>query len=1023
MNGATASQLEQLGRLHEVFQPLLDSLDSAGEESLADAVQWFRNESPEHAETLLTNGLRLDMATLFQSMSAQMPYATAASQITYTTDLKTKARRIRLIMGLSEAAQAANNPDGEPLQEAAPVVTVRAPRPSVIGSTPYSNQLHIARQVSAAVHADLVSGDDHSADLRAGRLIVLGITRLLLLDLACLRAFVRCLLHPIRASDAWWHLELQLTTGSGDNLQLRRVFLDTAVGTAVMVDGSAIRASDKAVFSTHAIESDRVLNQRIHTLAGRYLSAIGLSTVLSCEGAIASRLVKIQSAWSTLQLPPMVHAYATRSLDSRSIPESNWRRLLGLAPNEQHDDAQDDQDAEALDIDDDNDRDEDDEIVVFADIRVVALKSCLSKNLKDKPAAKRAVRAWQSESGDEESDALRLLGQWVEHTLEQGLKSGKSAAVSTILLMLRLVSGPWIAMVGPRVLKACSANELMGVFDDVLDSFSTVGTRQRAQGSLREFVHYLQTVGEIPASVASGFKTSGGQSFVSAHLISPSEAQSIGERLRSARSGIVEPGRRALTNWLVDGAYYLSMRRNEVLHLRIGDLHVNDGTGDILVRPTKDRRLKSSASQRKLPMSLLPADSRLRLCSAVTGQPAATQLAQVIANQDSRIDEWQLLPLVNLAIQTTLQSTTPHFHHLRHCAASWTLLQLMADALDLHRYTQRCPLIADVLAGSETTRTVLLGHTELSRQAWWATSALLGHAFPETTMRSYIHVMDLLLFACIDTDDKRGASSEVAGLTGVPLKTVRRWFERKPVTYRLQKIESRVPGGAARDDSALEFTDSLSKHPQSVVSTELMDHLSDVYVQLDEARMADSVPGHLAEAAMIADEIYGIKTKSRRSNVPVIRHSTDGNFPLVSPLVGRRQLMNAAEFAGGLEVALTRNPATGQRAIGVWLRGLHRTKGFATLPSSDQDLDDLLMLWRDANWENAMEFHRHDGDAFPTMDEISELEPSDRSNVWFRWNAPDGKRTERHASAWALAMSHLALCAPCEELVSFDPDQ
>lgn len=236
--------------------------------------------------------------------------------------------------------------------------------------------------------------------------------------------------------------------------------------------------------------------------------------------------------------------------------------------------------------------------------------------------------------------------------------------------------------------------------------------------------------------------------------------------------------------------FELGLRRGECLRLRICDIKVDNNISQslMLVRNSRFGITKSLSSVRKIPIGvLLDPASLVRIFSwhnkRIFEAGSADNEDLLLSGSQNNINPspQELFAPIKQAIVQVTGDRTLRFHHLRHSFANWTLVRMLSTTMSLpdspflrHPVfsTQRCnEVVNGLLQNSDTGRKFLY---ELAR--------LMGHSSPETTLLSYVHILDWLLSqACTQAQNEIGFSAQnVSFLTGVSIDQV--YYKNKKET-------------------------------------------------------------------------------------------------------------------------------------------------------------------------------------------------------------------------------------------------
>ena len=207
-------------------------------------------------------------------------------------------------------------------------------------------------------------------------------------------------------------------------------------------------------------------------------------------------------------------------------------------------------------------------------------------------------------------------------------------------------------------------------------------------------------------------------------------------------------------------AYRTGTRRREVLYLTLEDLkpsnrrepHLSEEV-DLLVRPNYARTLKSTASQRRLPLhALLEPEELKRLISwwnnrmkEESEEPFSKQLFAIKDLGWDILDQEKIIPNIHSVMRDEVGDASLRFHHLRHSAASWISLRLMLSDLEcIPDMFPNQPMTQEWLGRSREFRLSLYRNSNMTRRHVYATAAILGHSTPEITLEHYLHLIDLI---------------------------------------------------------------------------------------------------------------------------------------------------------------------------------------------------------------------------------------------------------------------------------------
>lgn len=206
-------------------------------------------------------------------------------------------------------------------------------------------------------------------------------------------------------------------------------------------------------------------------------------------------------------------------------------------------------------------------------------------------------------------------------------------------------------------------------------------------------------------------------------------------------------------------AFRLGMRRMEIFGLQLRDFQVTHGL-ICLVRKNAQRRLKTTSSQRLIPLEPFLAEQEQRLLLDWVEQrqhelPPPTSAFDTTINfifkkfEQSKREAWvrHITDLVCSVVRETTGDHALFLHHLRHAFGTWTYLRLRApDFPELSRHFKGSDATIASLDMGTNLRSILLGRqVDISRKYAYSVSRLMGHSSPVVSLGHYIHVADIIL--------------------------------------------------------------------------------------------------------------------------------------------------------------------------------------------------------------------------------------------------------------------------------------
>lgn len=225
------------------------------------------------------------------------------------------------------------------------------------------------------------------------------------------------------------------------------------------------------------------------------------------------------------------------------------------------------------------------------------------------------------------------------------------------------------------------------------------------------------------------------------------------------------------------------LRRNEAYYLRVRDIQ-GDRYPEIVLRPYSKRGLKSGASTRRIPLHILLNKDEQALLKAWCNERAVngnTPLFSKMSRSFTMYKPEQLFGPVRVALHQITGDESLRYHHLRHSFTNWIFIRLNGDAEGLRNR-------ASFLDHSEfdkdrvlELRQTLLGNELLGRKGAFAAALLCGHADPATTFKSYIHLSDFMLGEQLVRLNRLTSLSiqQISNLSGLPVPTLYNYYDRR----------------------------------------------------------------------------------------------------------------------------------------------------------------------------------------------------------------------------------------------------
>jgi integrase len=190
-------------------------------------------------------------------------------------------------------------------------------------------------------------------------------------------------------------------------------------------------------------------------------------------------------------------------------------------------------------------------------------------------------------------------------------------------------------------------------------------------------------------------------------------------------------------------AYRGGLRLGEVVKLRLRDIEDSPEQWIFIVQ-NRFGTNKTAAARRQLPFGALLTDSERTAFAAFVRYRQRSSLEHLLIVEPKSGDavrDGALSRTVSLAMNAVLGGAGWTFHHLRHAAANNLFLVLEGE---LELAAEYSGWAADQQA---LIRQAVLGDVTARQKRYIALSTFIGHASPQQTFESYIHVIEPVLAA------------------------------------------------------------------------------------------------------------------------------------------------------------------------------------------------------------------------------------------------------------------------------------
>lgn len=438
-----------------------------------------------------------------------------------------------------------------------------------------------------------------------------------------------------------------------------------------------------------------------------------------------------------LEIPSYLVEYAESSPISTSLSHASWSRLLGLEVPE---------------------TDKKEPTIETEPSYVSPVLVQLHATLESPPTKEldACLKTLLEETPEDARPIETMLIDWVRDLLHLGSSRGKQVSAKRAKRLLYDVGYRLVNVCGELSPWLLDEEELADLEDQLLANAGGPSNRRNVAKSVAELWHFLDLRREEQTSKNRLDTIIRQHVPVDANIVTPDEytrALELQEQSTVLRRR--HPDYPEIAQLLTILGYRCGLRRSEAFFLRMADV-IAGRKPEILIRPYKDRQLKSSASQRKIPLYALLSDDELRLFlnwvtyrqKTITGDVKARSNAKLFGINDDFDDK--ALRWVYTEIHETLREASGYdgarYHWLRHTFGTRLVFGLLTtDDWSLSQSPLRNTLSSWIEDGNRL-RQALLPRDHPTRKLLYLISSLLGHSSPEVSLKHYIHCQDLLLY-------------------------------------------------------------------------------------------------------------------------------------------------------------------------------------------------------------------------------------------------------------------------------------
>lgn len=496
---------------------------------------------------------------------------------------------------------------------------------------------------------------------------------------------------------------------------------------------------------------------------------------------LLSPLLILSKTWWRIHLPGVIRAYAEGEISCASAPLSNWLRLrmgkngvisASTVPTSSY--------------------------IAFDDIPIInelpsttaAYKQSLNSWNEIKPvigsSKKKEVLSDENQrssakkvriesraldllaaKSDQLTPVAQLITAWVIHLCRHGTKNKPILAASSISTYTRTISPLLIGLTLNENFLSLPDFAIEETYRKLLEA-SPRKDLGYVVARLKEFHFFLESSYGVPQLdwsevIGDGFADTDS---VDAGIVTLEQYEfSLRSLLNDTRHSSRDQLKHAAVLFF---AYRFGLRAGEIFRLTVSDIILDGDELVLYIRNSVYGETKTENGVRQLPLIGTLSEDEAGLVNkwlahidVYAEDDELTGLMTKVASQRDIVDRSACVNVVVEALRNATGDNETRLRHLRHTCATRLFLSMMLEDVPVG-------YIGDLyqsLWGDFTpqqVRNLLVGDPRLSRRGIYAMALYMGHGSPDTTLRHYVHLADVLLKYHLDcqsikVDDKASA--------------------------------------------------------------------------------------------------------------------------------------------------------------------------------------------------------------------------------------------------------------------------
>jgi len=200
---------------------------------------------------------------------------------------------------------------------------------------------------------------------------------------------------------------------------------------------------------------------------------------------------------------------------------------------------------------------------------------------------------------------------------------------------------------------------------------------------------------------------------------------------------------------------------------------------ELFIRNNAFSRLKTSNGVRQIPLLPFLEKGELQLIKKWHRKRLGESLGDLelpfftdSADSQTPIGAHNIFPEINEIMRNMTGDNSLHFHHLRHSFANWTLLRLIAP--DYPQILESEIALPQGVSSDRSLSISITSDRHPGTKMLYALARLMGHASPDETLFSYIHLLDWILAKALQRISPSLSKTALEKIYGVSKTTIHR---------------------------------------------------------------------------------------------------------------------------------------------------------------------------------------------------------------------------------------------------------